>query len=159
VSNEGRVGDLSALVLISPTADALGVRLAPVLPPIAPRGPIYLICGDRDQASISVVKESQPIVERHQRSKVTYFDTALHGYRLLHFFPKVPGAVTKFLEDPVKARVIDWEPRFLLSPVAYQSEGTEEVTPPSKRAEEAAKKKQKGEAAKKDEGAKKKEAN
>ena len=122
-----------------------------VLPPLAPRVPIYLICGDSDAASINVVKGAQPIVERHQRSKVTYFDTGLHGYRLLHFFPKVPAAVSKFLDDPVKARVIEWEPRFLLTPVEYQNEGTVEVVP-SKRAEEA---KKKAEATKKAEEAKK----
>ncbi len=154
VSSEGRISDLSALVLISPTLDAMGLRLQPAIAPIAPRVPIYLLCGDRDAASLPVVKTCQPIVERHQRSKVSYFDTALHGYRLLHFFPKVPGAVSKFLDDPVKARVLEWEPRFLLSPVAYESEGTVEVVPPSKRVEEA---KKKAEATKKAEAAKKAE--
>jgi pimeloyl-ACP methyl ester carboxylesterase len=140
VSSEGRVGDLSALILISPVADAMGLKLQTALAPIAPRFPIYLLCGDRDNASLPVVKLAQPIVERHQRSKVSYFDTALHGYRLLHFFPKVPGAVGRFLDDPVKGRVLEWEPRYLLSPVAYESEGTVEVKPPPKKDEPAAKK-------------------
>ena len=146
VSSEGRVGDLSALILISPTEDAGGLKLLPALAPIAPRVPIYILCGDRDAASLKVVKDAQPVVERHQRSKVSYFDTALHGYRLVHFFPKVPVAVAKFLEDPVKARVLDWEPRFLLTRVEYLSEGlvksktTAEAANAAKKAADAAKK-------------------
>ena len=146
VSSEGRVGDLSALILISPTEDAGGLKLLPALAPIAPRVPIYILCGDRDAASLKVVKDAQPVVERHQRSKVSYFDTALHGYRLVHFFPKVPAAVAKFLEDPVKARVLDWEPRFLLTRVEYLSEGlvksrtTTEAADAAKKAADAAKK-------------------
>lgn len=153
VSSEGRVGDLSALILISPTEDAGGLKLLPALAPIAPRVPIYLLCGDRDAASLKIVKDAQPVVERHQRSKVSYFDTALHGYRLVHFFPKVPGAVAKFLEDPVKARVLDWEPRFLLTRVEYSREGfalSKTTAEAAKKAVDAAKKAEP--AKKKDEG-------
>ena len=127
VSSDGRVGDFSALVLISPVADSAGLRFASALPPIAPRIPIHLLCGDRDHASIEVVKAAQPIVERQIKSKVSYFDTNLHGHRLMEFFPKVVVAVAKSLTDQVKGRVIEWEPRYLLSPVQYQSEGTVET--------------------------------
>lgn len=148
VSSEGRVSDLSALVLISPVEDAMTIKLASALPPIAPRIPILIVCGDRDQASINVVKAAQPIVERQLKSKVSYFDTNLHGTRLLGFFPKVPATVARFLDDPVKGRVIEWEPRYLLTPMPYQSEGVVETKtaknkkddPAAKKAEPAAKK-------------------
>lgn len=140
VSSEGRVSDLSALVLISPVEDSSGIRLASALPPIAPRLPILLTCGDRDAASITVVKAAQPTIERHLKSKVTYFDTNVHGNRLLSFVPKVPTAIAKYLDDPVKGRVLEWEPRYLLSPVAYQSEGILKTPAATKKAAEPAKK-------------------
>jgi pimeloyl-ACP methyl ester carboxylesterase len=155
VSSEGRTSDLSALVLISPVELANGLPLLPMLKPIASKLPIYMLCGDRDAASIKVVKDAQPTVERNQRSKVTYYDTPLHGYRLLHLFPKVASAVTKFLEDPVKGRVLEWEPRYLLTPVTYANEGVFE----SKNAARVTEATKKAEAAKNAEPAKKKDAN
>ncbi len=119
VSSEGRISDIGALVLVSPEADARGLALARILPRIAPRFPIMLISGDRDQKSIQPVRDAQPIVERHRLSKVAYFDSALHGLKLLSFFPKVPTAIEKFLNDPVKFRTVAWEPRYLLAPVKY----------------------------------------
>ena len=127
ISGERPVGDLSGLVLISPVPDSLGLKLQQILPPVAPRIPIYLACGDRDQASLNVVKACQQVVERHQRSKVSFFDSSLHATKLLQFYGKAPGAITRFLDDPVKGRVVDWEPRFLLTPVAYQSDGVVET--------------------------------
>ena len=153
VSSEGRVGDLSALILISPVENSDGLRLAQAIAPVAPRVPMYLICGDRDAQSLQVVKDSQATVERHQRSRVSYYDTNLHGDRLVRFFPKVPGSITKFLDDPVKGRILDWEPRFLLTPVTYQSEGAVESKTTARIAEAA--KKKGNEAAKKADPAKK----
>ncbi len=160
VSSDGRSSDLGALILVSPVEDATGLKLMPLIAPVAARVPIYLLCGDRDAASIKVVKEAQPIVERNQRSKVSYFDTPLHAYRLLHFFPKVPGPITKFLDDPIKGRVLEWEPRYLLTPVAYESEAavesksTARIAEAAKKASDAIKK---AEPAKKADAAKKKD--
>lgn len=75
------------------------------------------------------MKAAQPLIERHQRSRVTFFDTALHSYKLLHFFSKTPGSITRFLDDAVKARILEWEPRYLLDPIPYQSEGVVETKP------------------------------
>ena len=119
VSNEGRFSDLGALVMVSPVADARGLVLARLLPRIAPRFPIMLVAGDRDDASIKPVRDAQPVVERHRLSRAEYYDTALHASKLLSFFPEVPEAIEKFLDDPVKFRNIAWEPRYLLDPVAY----------------------------------------
>ena len=80
----------------------------------------------------------------------------VHGYRLLHLFPKVAGAVTKFLEDPVKGRVLEWEPRYLLTPVTYVNEGVFESKTAAKAAEAT---KKAAEAVKKAEPAKKKDGN
>ena len=103
VSSEGRISDLQARADLPHGRRAGACASCPSSPPIAPRVPIYLLCGDRDAASMKVVKDGQPIVERHQRSKVSYFDTALHGYRFLHFFPKVPGAVRSTSKTPSRA--------------------------------------------------------
>jgi alpha-beta hydrolase superfamily lysophospholipase len=119
VSGEGRISDLGALVLASPVAEARGLALARILPQIAPRFPLMLISGDRDKTSIEPVRGAQPVVERHRLSKVAYFDTALHATKLLQFFPKVADAIAKFLDDPVKFRTVEWEPRYLLRPAAY----------------------------------------
>lgn len=119
VSSEGRESDLGALVLVSPLADARGLALSRILPQIAPRFPMLLISGDRDEQSIQPVRDSQPVVERHRLSQVAYFDSALHGEKLLNFFPKVPEAIEKFLNDPVKFRAGEWEPRYLLDPVRF----------------------------------------
>ena len=127
MSNSRTTSDLGALVLISPVAESLGFKLQQLLPPLAPRVPIYLLCGDKDQASLETVKACQPIVERHQRSKVSFLDTSLHATKLLQFHAKTAGAIVRFLEDPVKARVVEWEPRFLLTPTSYASEGIVET--------------------------------
>ncbi len=134
VSSEGRIGDLSGLALLSPVVDSQGLKLQQLLPPIAPRIPILLLCGDRDGPSVDAVKAAQPIVERHQRSKVSYVESSLHGTKLLQFIPKVAPTLMKYLDDPVKARVLDWEPRFLFTPVQYESEGVVE-TAAAKKAE------------------------
>jgi hypothetical protein len=65
------------------------------------------------------VRDNQRVIERHRLSRVAFFDTSLHGGRLLSFFPKVVPTVEKFLDDPVKYRTLDWEPRYLLTPIAY----------------------------------------
>lgn len=125
VTGEGRISDLGALVLIAPLGDiepagtVPGFRLGPSLATLAPRVPIYLAVGERDRGSIAPVRGVQAVVERQRRSKVAYYDTPLHGYKLLQFFPKVPTAIVKFLDDPVKFRIGDWEPRYLMTPVSY----------------------------------------
>jgi alpha-beta hydrolase superfamily lysophospholipase len=119
VSSEGRLSDIGALVLVSPTPGVDRLTLARLLPQIAARFPILAISGDRDEASIQAVRDNQRLIERHRLSRVAYFDTSLHGGRLLSFFPKVISTVEKFLDDPVKFRTLDWEPRYLLNPVGY----------------------------------------
>jgi hypothetical protein len=118
-SGGGRISDLGALVLVSPVENARGLPLARILPGIAPRFPMLVISGDRDDQSIATVRAVQPIVERHRLSRVSYFDTNLRGMKLLRFFPKVDEAIVKFLDDPVKFRTVEWEPRYLLNVPEY----------------------------------------
>jgi dienelactone hydrolase len=120
VSSEGRISDLGALVLISPVAEGFGLRFGPALATVAPRIPVLLLAGERDAASLNPVKDAQPIVARQRQSKIEFFPTSLHGYKLLRFQPKVPEAIVAFFEATVKKlRLEDWEPRYNLTPVTF----------------------------------------
>lgn len=119
VSSPGRISDLGAIVIISPVADAHGLVLERLLPPITPRLPMLLASGVKDKPSSDTTVTCQPIIERHQRSRTAFFQTTLHGTKLLNFFPKVAKTVESFLDDPVKFRSSTWEPRYLLDPVQY----------------------------------------
>ncbi len=130
VANPGRLSDLGALAMISPPAEAWGTRLAPALTALAPRLPMLLIAGDRDT---ELAKSAQPVLERHPLSKVAFFETRLQGNRLLGFEPKVVETLTKFLEEPVKFRKnSEWEPRYLLHPIAYSDVQLTPIKEPSK---------------------------
>lgn len=120
VSSEGRTSDLGALVLVSPMVEGFGIHLEPTLAAVAPRIPLLLIAGERDAASLNPVKDAQPIVARQRQSKVEFFPTSLHGYKLLRYQPKVPEAILSFFEATIKKlRFEEWEPRYNLMPVAY----------------------------------------
>jgi alpha-beta hydrolase superfamily lysophospholipase len=119
VSSEGRLSDIAALVLISPVAEVPGQALARVVPELAARIPMLVVCGDQDEASVAAVRATQALFERHRQSRVVYHDTTLHAARLLGFYPKVAGGVVDFLDDLVGSRAVEWEPRYLLEPVEY----------------------------------------
>jgi Serine aminopeptidase, S33 len=117
VASEGRVSDVGSLVLVSPVEDTQGWRLTTAVGAIAPRLPIEILVGKKDNPSITAAREVQSVVERQQRSKVVLFETALHGFKLLRLFPKVIEPLDAFLKETIKIRLIDWEPRYLLDPV------------------------------------------
>ena len=119
-SSEGRLSDLGALVLVSPVADAYGLKLGELLPEIATRFPILAVAGDKDEKSIQTLLDHTRVIERHRAGQVAYFNTSLHGSKLISFFPKVATGATAFLEEPVKARRMEWEPRFLFDPVVIE---------------------------------------
>ena len=119
VSNEGRLSDIGAIVMISPVAEIPGIPLARVLPTIATRFPLLAMAGDRDAASIQTVRDNQRIIERHRLSRAAFYDTTLHSGKMLTFFPKLTTIIERFLDDPVKNRKVEWEPRFLFDPVLY----------------------------------------
>jgi hypothetical protein len=135
IASPGRISDVGALVLVSPAAESGNLKLSAALTTLAPRVPILVVAGDRDA---EVAKSAEPLLQRPRlASKVARFESRLQADRLLRFEPKAVEAITKFLEDPVKFRAnSDWEPRYLLTPVAYSD--VENI--PSKKAEEPAKK-------------------
>jgi pimeloyl-ACP methyl ester carboxylesterase len=120
VSSEGRISDLGALVLISPLAEGFGYHIGPALAMVAPRLPVFVMAGERDNASLNPVKDVQATIVRQRQSKVEFFPTPLHGYRLLRFQPKVPDAIMGFFDSTIKKlRNDEWEPRYNLTPVAF----------------------------------------
>ncbi len=118
VSTEGRPSDLNALVLISPYPAGSGYVLGHILPSLAPRIPLALLAGSKDNASKDAVESVRRLVERARLNKVELFPSSLHGYKLMRLEPKVTPAIMRFLEPTIKLRPIDWEPRYNLIPVA-----------------------------------------
>ncbi|HWT81792.1 MAG TPA: alpha/beta hydrolase, partial [Candidatus Methylomirabilis sp.] len=117
VSTEGRPSDLSALVLISPYPAGSGYVLGHILASLAPRIPLALLAGSKDNASKDAVESVRRLVERGRLNKVELFPSSLHGYKLMRLEPKVTPAIIRFLEPTIKLRPIDWEPRYNLIPV------------------------------------------
>lgn len=118
-SSEGRLGDLAALALISPAAAIGPARFEKSIAPLAPRVPLLLMGGERDAVSKIPIATVRAMVDRQRLSKVITYPTALHGARLVRFTPEAPGAIIKFLDTTLKSRKDDWEPRYILSPVAF----------------------------------------
>jgi len=117
VSTEGRPSDLNALVLISPYPAGFGYVMGHILPSLAPRIPLALLAGSKDNASKDAVESVRRVVERARLNKVELFPSSLHGYKLMRLEPKVTPAIMRFLEPTIKLRPIDWEPRYNLIPV------------------------------------------
>ena len=117
VSTEGRPSDLNALVLISPYPAGSGYVLGHILPSLAPRIPLALLAGSKDNASKDAVESVRRLVERARLNKIELFPSSLHGYKLMRLEPKVTPAIMRFLEPTIKLRPIDWEPRYNLIPV------------------------------------------
>jgi Serine aminopeptidase, S33 len=116
-STEGRASDLNALVLVSPYPQGAGYVLSHVLASLAPRVPLALLVGSKDNASKNAVDSVRRLVERGRLNKVESFPSSLHGYKLIRLEPKVTSAITRFLEATVKLRPTEWEPRYNLTPV------------------------------------------
>lgn len=126
VASEGRTTDLAAIALISPVKEAHGLQLLPLVQRVAPRVPLLVASGQRDPHSSPAVQAIQGVVERQRTGRIAPFDSSLHGYKLVQFYPKVVETIAKFLDDPVKFKINEWEPRYLFDPSAYQAES---VTP------------------------------
>jgi len=124
VSTEGRPSDLNALVLISPYPAGSGYVLGHILPSLAPRTPLALLAGSKDNASKNAVEFVRRRVERARLNKVELFPSSLHGYKLMRLEPEVTPAIIRFLEPTIKLRPIDWEPRYNLTPVTVSESQT-----------------------------------
>jgi pimeloyl-ACP methyl ester carboxylesterase len=119
VSSEGRVTDLSGLVLVSPLTEGEGYPFATLMNALAPRIPVLLMAGERDAASHEAVRKVRANVEKTRQNKVELFPSSLHGYKLLRLEPRATSVLTKFLEGTVKLKSSEWEPRYNLAPVAF----------------------------------------
>jgi alpha-beta hydrolase superfamily lysophospholipase len=117
VSTEGRPSDLNALVLVSPFPEGYGYVLGHVLASLAPRIPLALLAGSKDNASKDAVESVRKMVERARLNKVELFPSSLHGFKLMRLEPKVTSAISRFLETTIKLRPAEWEPRYNLTPV------------------------------------------
>ncbi len=128
----GRAGDLAGVVLISPMVDAQsqGLKIGQALRALAPRVPLCVLCGERDAASVEVVKAARPAIVRVRSNKVELFPSSLHGFKLLRLEPNVTAAITRFLDDSLKAKAEEWEPRYNLAPVTYSDIQTVVHAPP-----------------------------
>jgi pimeloyl-ACP methyl ester carboxylesterase len=120
-SSPGRAGDLAGLVLISPMVDAQsqGLRIGQPLRALAPRMPLCVLAGERDPASAEVVKSARPAIVRVRGNKVELFPSSLHGFKLLRLEPNVTKSITDFLDETLRAKAEEWEPRYNLAPVPY----------------------------------------
>jgi pimeloyl-ACP methyl ester carboxylesterase len=117
VSTEGRPSDLNALVLVSPLPEGSGYTLRELVPSLAPRVPLALLAGDKDNASKNAIESVRKSVERARLCKIESFPSSLQGYKLLRLEPKVVPAIMRFLENTIKLRPVEWEPRYNLTPI------------------------------------------
>ena len=100
-------------------AASQGLRAASPITTLAARVPIDLLVGERDAPSFELVDAVRPIVKRYRANQVETFPSALHAYQLLRLEPGLVGSVVKFLDGTVKAKVDEWEGRYLLDPVRF----------------------------------------
>jgi alpha-beta hydrolase superfamily lysophospholipase len=119
LTTEGRASDLSALVFVSPQPQGFGYVFQHVLASLAPRVPLLLLAGERDNASKDAVQSVAQLVQRARLNKVELFPSSLHGYKLLRLEPKVTTVLVHFLETTLKNRPIEWEPQYNLTPVTF----------------------------------------
>ncbi len=93
VTTEGRPSDLNALVLVSPMPEGFGYVLGHVVASLAPRVPLLILAGERDNASKDAAQSVRHLVERQRLNKVELFPSAFHGYKLLRLEPKVTSTL------------------------------------------------------------------
>ena len=119
ITIEGKPSDVSALALISPNPEGFGYILRHGLTTLAPRVPILLIAGERDNASKDAVQSVRQVLQRVRLSKTEFFPSALHGYKLLRLEPKITSTLVHFLETTLKNRPVEWEPKYNLTPITF----------------------------------------
>ena len=86
---------------------------------LAPRVPLLLIAGERDNPSKDAVQSVRQNRAASRLNKVELFPSSLHGYKLLRLEPKVTSALFHFLETTLKNRPVEWEPQYNLTPVTF----------------------------------------
>jgi alpha-beta hydrolase superfamily lysophospholipase len=120
-NSDPRPTDLAAMVLVSPLAEASGMKLDVDLPLFAYRLPVILEAGENEPASSAAAKAVQKVVERNRQSKILLVPgSGLRSEVLLRLDAKAVEPLLKFLDATVKLRRDEWEGRFNLDPVAYR---------------------------------------
>lgn len=119
VANSGRLSDLAALVLISPSPKVGDSDFERGLKSLARRVPILLMAGSQDKTSEPVVTQGKAIVESHKAGRIDIVEgSPLRGSSLIRFEAGVVPEITQFLDNTIRFKTDDWEPRFNLNPVA-----------------------------------------
>jgi len=139
VTTEGRPSDLSALVLISPKPEGFGYVLSHLLASLAPRVPLLLLAGERDNPSKDAVQSVRQVVLRTRLNRVELFPSSLHGYKFLRLEPKITLILVHFLETSLKNRPVEWEPQYNLTPVTFDDPQIVMNTTPSEGRKDQAK--------------------
>ena len=106
-------------MLISPKPEGFGYVLSHLLASLAPRVPLLLLAGDRDNPSKDALQSVQQVVQRARLNKIELFPSSLHGYKFLRLEPKITATVFPFLETALKNRPVEWEPQYNLTPVTF----------------------------------------
>ena len=119
MSIEGRTSDLAGLALISPRAEAGGRTLEPTISALAPRFPILLEAGKGDSNAASLAETLEPIIGRQRLSQLAMIETRLPATNLIRFAPEATRPLMSFLDNVVKIRADEWEPRYNLDPVLF----------------------------------------
>ena len=104
-------------MLVSPKPEGFGYVLGHLVSSLAPRVPLLLLAGERDNPSKDAVQSVQQVLQRTRLNKVELFPSSLHGYKLLRLEPKLTAAIFPFLETTLKNRPIEWTPEYNLTPV------------------------------------------
>ena len=119
VTIEGKPSDVSALALVSPNPEGFGYVLSHGLAHLAPRVPLLLIAGEKDNASKDAVQSARQMVQRVRLSKIEMFPSSLRGFKLLRLEPRFTSTLFRFLETTLKNRPMEWEPKYNLTPVNF----------------------------------------
>ena len=136
ITIEGKSTDLSAMVLISPNPEGFGHVLRQGATTLAPRVPLFLAAGERDNISKDTVQSVRDVVQRARLNKVELFPSSLRGYKLLRLEPKITLALIHFLDTTLKNRPVEWEPQYNLTPISF---GDSQVVQNDKQADSAKK--------------------
>ena len=116
---QGNLCDLSAMALISPDPGTEERPASRMLGAVAAKLPTLLMAGQGDPEMAALMDELQPAVEGRRLGRIAPIDTRVEGINLLRFAPEATRPLLSFLDDAVRIRTDEWEPRYNLAPVAY----------------------------------------
>lgn len=116
---QGNLSDLSAMALVSPDPGTEERPASRLLGAVAAKLPTLLMAGQGDPEMAALMDELQPAVEGRRLGRIAPIDTRVEGINLLRFAPEATRPLLSFLDDAVRIRTDEWEPRYNLAPVTY----------------------------------------